>query len=215
MPTLIVASRSVPCPVRGVLIASDLYDQRLIVAATAAGWSVLGANQDEIPDNAPDPVVYVTTDITVIVANALDLALLEPPLDLLTRVPARFLRRQVESATFADLARLRNRTFVKPADPLDKWFDAGVYSDVRDIYTRGRSRPAGPVLVSEPVEWSLEFRYFVLEGKAVAGSPYIAYGRTMWNGTDSAMPVAGLSMVEELCSAMKGELPPPFVVDVG
>jgi len=199
----------------GTVPMSIAYEWRLREAAKAAGWSAPSTDQDELPDDVPDPVVYVTTDLALMVAIGLNVALLEPPLDLLARVPARFLRRQVESATFADLARLRNRTFVKPADPLDKWFDAGVYTDVRDIYTRGRSWPDAPVLVSEPVEWSLEFRYFVLEGKAVAGSPYIAYGRTMWNGTDSAMPVAGLSMVEELCSAMKGELPPAFVVDVG
>ncbi|MCI0702290.1 MAG: ATP-grasp domain-containing protein [Planctomycetia bacterium] len=214
MPTLIVASRSFVCAVGAVPSASTVYMQRLIAAAEGAGWPVLGCDRDSIPD-VPDPVVYVTTDIAVAAASKLNLALLEPPFDLLTRVPTRFLRREVESATFGDLARLRERTFVKPADPLDKWFDAGVYSDVRDIRTRGLSRPTAPVLLSEPVEWSVEFRYFVLEGKAVAGSPYIAYGRTVWNGTDAAMPIAGLRLVEELCAAMKGELPPAFVVDVG
>ena len=111
--------------------------------------------------------------------------------------------------------RLRARTFVKPADPLDKWFDAGVYADPRDIRTARRERPDAPVLLSEPVEWSVEFRYSVLEGKPVAGSPYIAYGRSVWNGTDSPMPPAGLSVVHGVCESMKGELPPAFVIDVG
>ncbi len=218
MPTLIVASRSFTCAAGGTPPAVAIFDQRLIAAAEAAGWSVLGCDVDAIPSDVPDPAVYVTTDIAVAAADALDVALLEPPLDLLARVPDRFLRRQVEAATFGDLDRLAGRTFVKPADPLDKWFDAGLYSDLRDIYTRGRSRPDAPVLLSEPVEWSLEYRYFVLEGKAVAGSPYIAYGRPAWRwraGQSPDMPTAGLPVVEGVCAAMGGELPPAFVIDVG
>ncbi|MBP3957356.1 ATP-grasp domain-containing protein [Gemmata sp. G18] len=217
MPTLIVAARSFVCSVGGTPPLSAVYDQRVIAAAESIGWSVLGAADDWISDDVPDPVVYVTTELAMSTACSLDLALLEPSFDLLTRVPERFLRRHVESATFGDLDRLDGRTFVKPADPLDKWFDAGLYSDVRDIRTCGRSRPEAPILLSEPVEWSVEFRYFVLEGKAVAGSPYLAYGRPAWrwSATASPIPTAGLHVVEGLCAAMEGELPPAFVVDVG
>ncbi|VTR91478.1 Uncharacterized protein OS=Cystobacter fuscus DSM 2262 GN=D187_009710 PE=4 SV=1: DUF4343 [Gemmata massiliana] len=217
MPTLIVSARSFVCSAGGGAPLSAVYDQRVIAAAESIGWSVLGAADDGISDDVPDPVVYVTTDLALSTARSLDLALLEPSFDLLTRVPERFLRRQVESAMFGDLDRLDGRTFVKPADPLDKWFDAGLYSDVRDIRTCGRSHPEAPVLLSEPVEWSLELRYFVLEGKAVAGSPYLAYGRPAWRWgtTASALPTAGLRVVEGLCAAMEGELPPAFVVDVG
>lgn len=218
MPTLIVASRSFTCAAGGTPPAAAICEQRLIAAAEAVGWTALGCDVDTIPPDVPDPVVYVTTDLAVTTASRLNLTLLEPPLDLLTRVPDRFLRRQVEAATFSDLDRLAGRTFVKPADPLDKWFDAGIYSDRRDIHTRGRSQPDSPVLLSEPVEWSVEFRYFVLEGKAVAGSPYLAYGRPAWRwraGQKPDMPTAGLPLVEGVCKAMEGELPPAFVIDVG
>jgi hypothetical protein len=215
MPTLIVASRSFTCPAGGRPPASCVYEQRLIAAAEAVDWSVLAGDVDSIPALVPDPAVYVTTERAVATANALNLALLEPPLDLLTRVPDRFLRRQVEAATFGDLDRLQGRTFVKPADPLDKWFDAGLYSDVRAIRTLGRMRADAPVLLSEPVEWSVELRYFVLHGRAVAGSPYISYGRAVWTGKDAAMPTAGLPVVEGVCAAMSDELPPALVIDVG
>ncbi|MBN9120498.1 MAG: ATP-grasp domain-containing protein [Planctomycetes bacterium] len=218
MPTLVVASRAFVCPAGGAPPATFAYEQRLIAAAEGAGWSVLAADVDQVPATVPEPAVYVTTDCAVATAEALDLALLEPSFDLLTRVPDRFLRRQVEAATFGDLDRLQGRTFVKPADPLDKWFDAGVYADVRDIRTHGHSRPDAPVLLSEPVEWSVELRYFVLEGKAVAGSPYISHGRPAWRwhaNQPSAVPVAGLAVVEGVCAAMAGELPPAFVLDVG
>jgi hypothetical protein len=207
MPTLVVASRSVA------------YDRTLSEAARAAGWSVLTCQADRFPSRADEPVVYVTTELALETARALNLALLEPPLDLLARVPDRFLRRVVEPATFGDLERLQAPTFVKPADPLDKWFDAGVYSDLRDIRTKGRVSPESPVLLSEPVEWAAELRYFVLEGRVVAGSPYLAFGRPNWSlfavRKQPAVPTQGLPVVEALVAAMGDQLPPAFVVDVG
>lgn len=224
MPTLIVATRTVA------------YDRALIAAAQAAGWSVQSCDTDRMPTQIVDPVVFVTTDLIVPAIQSLNLALLEPPFDLLTRVPERFVRRTVEMATFADLERLQGPTFVKPADPLDKWFDPGVYADVRDIRTRGRVSPESPVLLSEPVSWSVEYRYFVLlnekdrrvrpiapkqrvEGDVIAGSPYLSFGRPAWKPFDvkqpAAIPPAGLAVVEALCTAMRTELPPAFVVDVG
>jgi hypothetical protein len=189
-------------------------------AARAAGWPVVMCYQDPLPAEVRDPVVYVTTDLALAAARRLTVALLEPPLDLLTRVPDAFRRRAVEFATFGDLSRLRGPTFVKPADPLDKWFEPGVYSDVRDIRTKGRDDPGAPVLLSEPVEWSIEYRYFVLDGTVVAGSQYLSFGRPSWRFVGdwpptTGMPTAGVAVVEGLCAAMKGELPPAFVVDVG
>jgi hypothetical protein len=224
MPTLIVASRTVA------------YDRALTAAARLAGWSVLSCDTDKVPMRVDDPVVYVTTDLVFPAIRSLDLALLEPPFDLLTRVPERFVRRAVEMATFADLERLQGPTFVKPADPLDKWFDAGVYADVRDIRTLGRVSPDSPVLLSEPLSWSVEYRYFVLlgdrdrrvrstspmqrsDGDVIAGSPYLSFGRPAWKPFDPKQPApipgAGQALVESLCAAMRADLPPAFVVDVG
>jgi hypothetical protein len=207
MPTLILASRSIA------------YDLALSEAARAAGWSVVFCEGDAPPRVVNDPVVYVSTDLVLPVADQLNLALLEPPFDLLTRLPDRFLRRTVEMATFADLERLQGPTFVKPADPLDKWFDPGCYSDVRDIRTKGRVSPDSPVLLSEPVSWATEYRYFVMDGRVATWSPYLAFGRPSWKAFDpkrsAAAPSAGLSLVEALCVSLKGGLPPAFVVDVG
>jgi hypothetical protein len=220
MPTLIVASPPFQSLVGGRRPWCAVFDESLTRVALETGWSVV-AYDGVTPPAAPvgGPAVYVTTELALAAARALDLVLLEPPLDLLARVPARFLRRVVEPATFAGLDRLRGPTFVKPADPLDKWFDAGVYSDARGVRTRGRVSPDAPVLLSEPVEWAAELRYFVLEGKVVAGSPYLSFGRPNWRvweeNRPSAIPPSGLPLVERLCDAMRGELPPAFVVDVG
>jgi hypothetical protein len=53
----------------------------------------------------------------------------------------------------------------------------------------------------------------------IAGSPYLSFGRPAWKPFEpkqtAAIPNAGLAVVEGLCSAMRADLPPAFVVDVG
>ena len=219
MPTLIVASPPSWPLVGGTPPRYVQFDNLLAGAARDAGWEVVRCHADTTPVGVVEPVLYVTTELAHAVGRRMNLSLLEPSFDLLARVPQRFVRRAVEFAAFADLGRLRGPTFVKPADPLDKWFDAGVYSDARDIRTKNRARPDAPVLLSAAVEWSVEFRYFVLDGRVVAESPYLSFGRPGWRLFDprrpTALPPGGRSVAEAVCGAMRGELPPAFVVDVG
>lgn len=215
MPTLIVAARPRRCPTGAELPATDLFDNALLLAASATGWETVTCDGEQLPPAVREPAVYATTDRATRAATALDLALLEPPFDLLARVPERFLRRRVHFARFADLSRLTGRAFVKPADPLDKWFDAGLYSDARDIRTRNRDRPQAPVLVSEPVEWSAEYRYFVLDGRVIASSPYLALGRAVWRGAKGEAAPGGRVVAESVCAALGAACPPALVVDVG
>lgn len=215
MPTLIVAARPRRGLVGGALPATDLFDDALLRAATAAGWESLTCDGDALPLAVPEPAVYATTDRATRAATALDLALLEPPFDLLARLPERFVRRRVHFAHFADLSRLSGRAFVKPADPLDKWFDAGLYADARDIRTRNRDRPRAPALVSEPVEWSAEYRYFVLNGNVIASSQYLALGRAVWRGANGEGAPGGSALAEGACAALGAACPPALVVDVG
>lgn len=215
MPTLVFA------PPRRLLtgdrwtIAGN-QESQLADAATRAGWAVARPTPTDPLPTDPDLAVYVTTDAALAAARALDVALLEPPFDLLMRLPDRLRLRPVEAARFADLSRLRTPTFVKPADPLDKWFDAGVYRDVRDVRTKGLDRPDAPVLVAGVVTWVAELRYWVLDGRVVAGSPYLSWGRPNWSpGCSPGLPKAGLRTVEAAVAALGRELPPAVVIDVG
>lgn len=217
MPTLVLPAR----PARPLLSGAPgnpehANEYRLAAAATRAGWAVARPTPADPPPADPDLALYVTTDAAVATARALDLALLEPPFDLLARLPERLRLRPVEAARFADLARLRAPTFVKPADPLDKWFDAGVYGDARDIRTKGHDRPDAPVLVAGAVSWAAELRYWVLEGTVVAGSPYLSFGRPNWSpGCSPGVPKAGLRTAEAAVAALGRDLPPAVVIDVG
>ena len=206
--TLLLSTRAMPGT--GALAAS----------ASEAGWSVHVWDESP-PDSLSGRVVYYgRTDVVTQAAARFRLALLEPPLDLLARLPASLRLREVEFARFRDLSRLRRPTFVKPADPLDRCFDAGIYSDARDIRAPRGIDPDTPVLVAEPVEWLAEFRCFIREGSVIATSPYLSFGKPVWRawgqGGEKAVPSQGaLAVCGRLLAISSPALPPAFVVDVG
>lgn len=126
----------------------------------------------------------------------------------------------MELACFGDLQRLLRPAFVKPADALNKSFDAGIYSSARDIREHQRIADSTPILVAEPVEWTAELRCFVLEGKVAAWSPYLSFGRPNWKPFDDScpelpVPVYLASFCDKLISKAHGLLPPALVMDVG
>jgi hypothetical protein len=86
------------------------------------------------------------TDLALAVATKFRLALLEPPFDLLAKLPLEFRRRPVEYGHFDDVARLKAPTFVKPADALNKSFDAGIYGNSVDIRASKSVDRMAPVL---------------------------------------------------------------------
>jgi hypothetical protein len=205
--TLLLSTRSLPSA------------QALSQLARRAGWSV-HAWDEKPPDLSGRIVYYGGNDVAMEVAERYRLALIEPPLDLLCRLPSSMLQRRVEFARFSDLSRLRRRAFVKPADPLDKCFDPGTYDDATSIRVAKAIDPETPVLVADPVEWLAEFRCFVCEGRVVASSPYLSFGRPVWRawgqGGEKAVPSQDALAVCERLLAVKGlALPPVFVVDVG
>lgn len=167
-----------------------------------------------------DIVFYGGTDVALTVAKRYRLALLEPPFDLLARLPFEFVGRRVEHCRFDELGRLRASSFVKPADPADKFFDAGVYRDVSTLRASRPVDPGAPVLVAEPVEWLAEYRCFILEGKVAAVSPYLSFGCPNWRpfrqgGADARPPREVLAFCDRFFSVASLPLPPAFVMDVG
>jgi hypothetical protein len=195
-------------------------ERDLAEAARRAGWKVVAMEDQSANAPARPLVCYVSTELALAAAARFRLALLEPSLDLLARLPSTLLLREVQFARFRDLSRLKQRAFVKPADPLDKCFDAGVYCDARDIRSRKAIRDDSPVLIAEPVEFLAEYRCFVVGGQVVASSPYISFGRPIWKawgkGGEKATPSKdALAVCRRLLANRSVPLPPAFVVDVG
>jgi protein-tyrosine phosphatase len=189
-------------------------------AARKQGWLVQAWDEKPVCPTEGRKIYYGGSDTAMRIAHSFRIALLEPPLDLLARLPASLLLREVRFARFRDLSRLRQRAFVKPADPLDKCFDAGIYADQGTIRTSNPIAPETPVLLAEPVEWLAEYRCFVRERQVIACSPYLSFGRPIWQpwgqGGERAVPSPdALAVCKRLLQIEAPALPPAFVVDVG
>jgi hypothetical protein len=201
--TLLLASMSLPSA------------RQLAAVAVKRQWKVCALDENEPSESPRLGTFYGGTDRAAEYASRFGLCLIEPPLDLLARVPRDFLSRTVRFGALADLRGMEGPVFVKPADPIHKSFDAGVYSAVADVRGRRPLADDTPILVSEPVEWTSEFRCFIRDGKIEAWSPYLSYGRPIWKpGCAHAVPRNLTAFNERLAEQMHG-LPPAFVMDIG
>ena len=192
------------------------------LAATARqrGWQVRAFPENLSPTSKDRIVFYGGTDVALEVSARYGLALMEPALDQLARLPADLRKRSVEFARFGDIGRLSGPTFIKPADPIHKLFDAGVYSDVSSIRAPAGVPASLPVLVAEPVNWLAEYRCWICEGRVAASSPYLSFGRPIWKPFCVGKTMAQESPhVRAFCERMLAEaketIPPAFVMDVG
>ncbi|MEU6864233.1 ATP-grasp domain-containing protein [Streptomyces sp. NPDC046876] len=143
------------------------------------------------------------------VAEGLGLGLLEPADDWLTQVPYALVRRPVRLTTLAQARLLAGRAFVKPPSAKIDELPAAVYEDGTRL--PGTLDGATPVLVSGVVEFAAEYRLFVLDGEAVAGSRYAVHGRLDPGPLDGQ--VRGFA--REVLSAGAEGLPSAVCVDVG
>ncbi|MFD0369466.1 ATP-grasp domain-containing protein [Streptomyces sp. NPDC059071] len=146
------------------------------------------------------------------VAEPLGLGLLEPSDGWPAALPPEFTRRRITLETFSSVYREVFRpVFLKP--PSDKSFPAAVYADGAAGFeaVRGSVSPHTPVLVSDPVTFSAEYRLFVLDGQVVTGSRYAVYGRL----EPGPLAPDARRFGEELLAAVGDTLPSGVVVDVG
>lgn len=207
MPTLILPPRYTEDAnaIRKAAIDADWEVERLV------GWRAPEWLRDA------DPVLYGEPLFAAVVADSLELALIEPPFHWLTTVPSEWLRRDVRFITLAE-ARKEGHAFIKPAD--DKCFTARVYDSGSELPDSGVLPDATPVLVSEPVAWSVEFRCFVLERELVTLSPYLRDGELCraddgsWPATDAEVHEAK-AFLGAVLADNRVSLPPAVVVDVG
>ncbi|KOY59497.1 MULTISPECIES: ATP-grasp domain-containing protein [unclassified Streptomyces] len=142
-------------------------------------------------------------------AGPLGLGLLEPADDWLTHVPRSLLRRCVRLTTLAEARELRGRVFVKPPSAKIDLLPAAVHDD-------GTSLPGGldgstPVLVSGVVEFTAEYRLFVLDGEVVTGSRYAVYGRLDPAPLDAESRAFGRAVLDATAAA----LPSAVCLDIG
>ncbi len=148
------------------------------------------------------------------VAEDLDLALLEPDDDWLTRLPYEYTRRDITLTTLGEARWFRTPMFVKP--PRDKSLTACVYADGSRLPGDEHHAADTPVLVSEIVTFLVEYRLFVLDGTVHAASRYATHGRLDPAPLDVCLHRADvLNFAAGLLGTCGDSLPSAVVVDVG
>jgi len=198
----------------------------LQVAAHQKGWDVLPAPpgwrlDDDLIKSGVKGVPYGSQTFCEVIAMQMNWTLKANSFDWLARVPKDFLKRKVEFMTLGEAKKIQETKFIKPAD--DKVFPAKVYAPGTLIVSEVISDDT-PTLVSDVVEFDLEYRCFVHTGGIVTTwSNYICYDhiaepdywdmvpiRYSENKLDRMLP---WEFVQELCRSHI--VTAPSVVDVG
>lgn len=143
------------------------------------------------------------------VAAALGIGPLEAPADWLSRLPREFTRREVRVMTIAEAYGIRRPAFIK--SPNDKDIPALIYADGSRLPGPDAVEPHTPVLVSDIVEFTAEYRLFLLDGAVHAGSRYGVNGAL----DVGPLPAAAVAFGRDLLAACGHGLPSAVVVDVG
>jgi hypothetical protein len=181
-------------------------DTRLLWrAATARGWDTLRLQGWRVAPHQHPPgpaLVYGEPLFAATVADQLQLALLEPPLDWLANLPRDLLQREVRAGTLAQLLTWPAPAFAKPAD--DKRFPAAVYDDLANIPGLAHLDPDSPTLWSQPASFTLEVRAFVLDQHTMTAS---AYAR---NGALAVEPPAHTPELPHALAFLTAALPAPL-----
>ncbi len=143
-------------------------------AAGQRGWNVERLTSWRLPEylkSVENPVLYVEALTAPMMAEELGLELVEPPEDWLTHLPWKYAKRTIALSTLGEARKRTEKAFIKP--PNDKSFAAAVYmgSELPEDFDDTK-----PVLISDIVDWELEFRCFILDRKVVTLSPYLRNG---------------------------------------
>jgi ATP-grasp domain, R2K clade family 3 len=191
---------------------------RLWRAAGAAGWETIRLDRWAAPEGISPEEVVVYGGFFIALAGELGVSLLEPRVEWLAELSVELTRRRVRFMRLAQARRLRERAFYKPAD--DKCFLAKAYESGAELPAAGVLQDDVPVLVSEIVQWEMEFRCFVLDGRVVGISPYLRNGQRVdtpegeFLATDEEFADAE-TFVASVVRRPDIGLPPGVVVDVG
>jgi hypothetical protein len=153
-----------------------------------------------------------------VIAQELSLVLLEPTLGWLAEIPRRYLLRDVTFTTLDEGKRLRRPAFVKPAD--DKCFPAGVYQDGAGLRVSDLLSSTTPVLISDPVVWDIEVRFFILNKRISTFSIYSQLGTLVPEGearlwTKEPEAIEAIEFCNRLITDSAVSLPPSVAIDIG
>lgn len=210
MPSLIVSSR----------YTTD--SQLLRQAAQGLGWETLRLDGGRVPDwfDPPDDriALFYTAPHAFEIAAQLSRTLLGCNPDWIIGLPAEFRQREIRQIRLSQALQLSGEAFVKHS--ISKAFPAAVYNSRTLADATAKLPPAALVHVCEPVEWSVEYRCFVLDRAIATMSPYKRHGQAiedhsnLLGATQSEIDDAR-RFAHSVLESPAVDCPPAFVLDVG
>lgn len=142
-------------------------------AALASGWDVLRVIDYTYEDDGVKPIIYASKWLATIVSAACGVEFVHPPNDWLAGLPERYLKRRVSHHVGA-VEWPTERAFIKCCD--SKWMTARVY-EPGEMAALAELMDEDGIIISEPVIFETEFRTFVLDGRVMDVSSYMAAGQ--------------------------------------
>jgi len=150
----------------------------LHMVAHEKGWEVVPAPSgwrldEELIKSAPIGVPYGSQTFCEVIAMQMRWELKQNSFDWLAKLPERYVKRNVQFMTLGEAKLLKEKKFVKPAD--DKVFAAAVY-EPGTLHPHETVPNDTPTLVSDIVQWDIEYRCFVTSSSVRAWSSYLFFG---------------------------------------
>lgn len=188
-------------------------------AAVQLGWKVHRVHNWEIPAVAGEEIViYGEPLLCRHLSQQLKLAVEEPALDWLPKLPHAFRKREVRLTTLGEARGLKERAFIKPAD--EKGLEAKVYESGAELPGADLYPDDLAVLVQEIVQWRSEFRCFVLDASVLTAAPYWLNGKVAQDEnrgwlTDVPETAEAITFCASVLAGAEATHPHAFVLDVG
>lgn len=197
----------------------------LQIAAREMGWDVLPAPSgwrldEELTKSGVKGVPYGSQTFCEVIAMQMGWTLKQNSFDWLSKIHPYYLKRKVDFMTLGEAQKIQETKFIKPAD--DKVFTAKVYAPGELIVPESVPLDT-PTLVSEVVDWDLEYRTFV-DKRVRTWSNYIMYEHVadpkFWDMIPMGEEREPYEFVNDMLHDMEfhdmgGLVTVPSVIDVG
>lgn len=187
-------------------------------AALAMNWQVERLQNYRVSSNyeTVNIAMYGEALFTTFIAEQLEHILLEASADWLGKLPQQYLQRDLRFSTLKDARNINKPTFIKPAE--GKSFQAQVYYSSDKLPSEDSQPDNMPIYMSEPVNWEIEFRCFVLEREIATLSIYSRNGtlaeNEQWLASEQEFKEAR-KFIGAVLSNENVKMPPAYVLDVG
>lgn len=188
----------------------------------AEGWKPVRLQGWRVPEalelGSREVAIYGEPLFAEAVCDQLGLALLEPAIDWLTKLPREYVHREIQLMTLGEARGLSSPAFVKPAD--GKIFEPKVYQSGAALPTEEHVDASIPVLRSGIMDFRLEVRCFVRDRRLVTLSPYWRNGDLAQNENGEWSFLEGeeasaRDFARQVLEDTRVELPPACTLDVG